>query len=451
MLGARSLSALVVLASYWTVVSALEFALREPLAAFQSDQLLRFHQAPVSPVTSEPSDADLLPFGSPSHCHLPSLDEWQLPPPVASPSYADSDVHLMAHEANFPEERSWANSQLVCQDADRNMPVQDNNVSTNPRLCHVCKLMDATRGVAADTPDRSWIVLACRACYTLLNCPTTQLAGRCLHCSRFATFSKPGTPRAEWMHCKQHSLPGDVNLKRTSSPPVSEPLDFFDESLDDTREGFDDDTKSSCGERSSLQETSRGRSSSRQWVSGRSGKSRSPRTPSKSVQHSQEFEPAAACSSQCIVEDCKRVPRYGSTLDKYPKLCSRHRIQGSIDFKRFSRGSSPKRCQHEGGCQVRASFGDCMERVPRYCARHKEPNHVNIRAYHCEYPLCSKQASFGPPGSNAAIYCADHKNQNDVNVRNKKSRLQLLTKSSFADVLPSKFASSPTGCAAAAC
>eukprot|EP00960_Hanusia_phi_P065296 766055-Hanusia_phi.AAC.3 len=40
-----------------------------------------------------------------------------------------------------------------------------------------------------------------------------------------------------------------------------------------------------------------------------------------------------------------------------------------------------------------------LHQVPRYCARHKEPDHVNIRACLCEYPLCGKQASFGPLGS----------------------------------------------------
>eukprot|EP00960_Hanusia_phi_P065295 766055-Hanusia_phi.AAC.2 len=319
MLGTRRLSPLLLIASFcWKGSSALDFPFQDHHLHAHNGQLWKFHYAPASPVTSEPSEPDLLPFGSPSYCHLPPPDEWQLPPPATLPSYADSDVPFMAQEANMPMEESAANSQLMfCQEAEQSSLMEAQNSSVKQRLCHVCKLMDATRGVAAETPDRSWIVLACRACYALLQCPTIQLAGRCLHCSRFATFSKPGTPRAEWMHCKQHSLPGDVNLKRTSSPSHSGTTDVFEESVD----LCDDDTKSSAGERSSLQEALRGRSSSRLLTFGRPSKSRSGLRISKSPT---DLESAPASSFQCVVEDCKRVPRYGSSLDKYPKLCSRY-------------------------------------------------------------------------------------------------------------------------------
>lgn len=88
------------------------------------------------------------------------------------------------------------------------------DAANRKRLCGICGVMDATRGVAEESEEGRWTLLSCRHCAQFLK-STVSLSTRCTYCRRYATYGRPGGCRRQAVHCKRHSTSSEESVVGT--------------------------------------------------------------------------------------------------------------------------------------------------------------------------------------------------------------------------------------------
>lgn len=154
-----------------------------------------FRSVLSSPVTDSDSDMPRTSSGSGAWVGGGAFgaDDWQLPPALGAVE-EDGSAPMME-----PVTEESAGS---CEEG-----------AVLRRRCHLCKLMDATRGVAEDSDSGRWLTLVCRHCSQFIK-STIALSTRCHGCRRYANFGPVGGTRRDARHCKRHRQPYEINVSR---------------------------------------------------------------------------------------------------------------------------------------------------------------------------------------------------------------------------------------------
>ena len=306
------------------------------------------------------------------------LDDWHLPPAFNN---------AMEDEASIP------GSEPVTEESTGS----SEEGSSVRRRCHLCKLMDATRGVAEDNDSGRWVTLVCRNCSPFIK-STIALSTRCRGCRRYANFGPIGGSRRDARHCKRHRQPDEINLSRKR-------CDFFKSDLDRNTYCTDVPTVSFRG--SNYCEWHARQSAVAQASDGRG---RAPADKIYMLPSAQRKTPR-----QCIREGCHLTASFGDAHSG-AILCSGHREPQHVDL------IHKKRCEHRG-CQRNPSYGLPSEGLARFCKEHRPGSYIDLRSRKCQYPYgCGKRPSFGDVSDGIARFCMGHKLPHHVNVKSRSGK-----------------------------
>ena len=256
------------------------------------------------------------------------------------------------------------------------------------RRCHLCKLMDATRGVAEESDSGRWVTLVCRHCSQFIK-STIALSTRCHGCRRYANFGPAGGTRRDARHCKRHRQPSEINVSRRRCDAGQ---DRRDECSDVPGMSFKGSNY--CSWHSQKRFDLRG--------GGRDGDSNG----------SMSVLGAAERRRQCIRAGCKLTASFGDAATG-AILCSTHREPQHVDL------IHKKRCEHQS-CDRNPAFGLPSERLARFCKEHRPGFYIDLRSRKCQHPYgCGKRPSFGDESDGIARFCMKHKQPRHVNVKSR--------------------------------
>jgi len=264
------------------------------------------------------------------------------------------------------------------------------------RRCDLCKLMDATRGVAEMSDSGRWMTRVCRRCSQFIK-STIALSTRCQGCRRYATFGPAGGSRRDARHCKRHRQPYEINVSKKR-------CDF---KLDCAKSPLLD-RHATCPNAPFISFKGSNYCS---WhardVDLRGGEM----SASISVLPVAQNKP----SRQCIRDECHLTASFGDA-EKGAILCSFHREPQHVDL------IHKKRCEH-GACERNPAYGLPSEGLARFCKEHHPGSYIDLRSRKCQWMYgCGKRPSFGDTCDGIARFCMEHKLRQHVNV---KSRFNL--------------------------
>ena len=264
-----------------------------------------------------------------------------------------------------------------------------------PRRCHLCKLMDATRGVAEESDSGRWVTLVCRHCSQFIK-STIPLSTRCHGCRRYANFGPVGGTRRDARHCKRHRQPYEVNVSRKRCDFRSEysPVSGFHQydTCPDVPIVSFKGSNFCAWHAQDLRGEGKGTDSSDSITVLPSAQKKSPR--------------------QCMSEGCQLTASFGDA-DKSALFCSLHRGPHHVDLVH------KKRCEH-GLCDKNPAYGLPSEGIARFCKEHRPGSFIDLRSRKCQYPYgCGKRPSFGDSSDGIARFCAEHKLSQHVNVKSR--------------------------------
>ena len=335
-----------------------------------------FRSALGSPVTDSDSDVPRTSSGAWGGVAASGADDWQLPPALGAME-EDGSVPMME-----PVTEESAGS------------LEDGGGLR--RRCHLCKLMDATRGVAEASDSGRWLTLVCRHCSQFIK-RTIALSTRCHGCRRYANFGPVGGTRRDALHCKRHRQPYEINVARKRCEYGSELPGLL-------RHGMCTDVPvvSISGSRYC---TWHGQHAAR-LGGGVNGDSGADITLLPSAGRNTE--------RQCIREGCTLTASFGDSSTG-AIVCSIHRQRHHVDM------IHKKRCEH-GSCDRNPAYGLPSEGIARFCKEHRPGSYIDLRSRKCQHPYgCGKRPSFGDDSDGIARFCMRHKLAHHINV---KSRLR---------------------------
>lgn len=377
-----------------------------------------FRSVLSSPVTDSDSDGPRTSSGSGAWVGGGAFgaDDWQLPPALGAVE-EDGSAPMME-------------------------PVTEESAGSSEegaglrRRCHLCKLMDATRGVAEDSDSGRWLTLVCRHCSQFMK-STIALSTRCHSCRRYANFGPVGGTRRDALHCKRHRQPYEINVSRKRCDYGSElvglprrdmcsdvPVVSFRGSRycawhGQVRAGLGAGSKGKGDYSQVTPLPSAGKKQARQCI--REG---CKLTASFGDSHTG----AIVCSGhrdahhvdmihkkRCEHASCDRNPAYGLPSEGLARFCKEHRPVAYIDLR-------SRKCQHPYGCAKRPSFGDESDGIARFCMKHKLAHHINVKSRRCQEQGCAKQPTFGGRDDMLVRFCAVHRRPEDVDLVHARCR-----------------------------
>ena len=335
-----------------------------------------FRSALGSPVSDSDSDVPRTSSGAWVGGVASGADDWQLPPALGAME-EDGSVPMME-----PVTEESAGS------------LEDG--AGLRRRCHLCKLMDATRGVAEASDSGRWLTLVCRHCSQFIK-RTIALSTRCHGCRRYANFGPVGGTRRDALHCKRHRQPYEINVARKRCEYGSELPGLL-------RHGMCTDVPV-VSIRGSRYCAWHGQHAARLGGGG-NGDGGAGITLLPSVGRNND--------RQCIREGCTLTASFGDSSTG-PIVCSIHRQRHYVDM------IHKKRCEH-GSCDRNPAYGLPSEGIARFCKDHRPVSYIDLRSRKCQHPYgCGKRPSFGDASDSIARFCMEHKLAHHVNV---KSRLR---------------------------
>jgi len=180
----------------------------------------------------------------------------------------------------------------------------------------------------------------------------------CLNCSKRATF---GYENEKKLYCKNHKLPGMINLNYKKCLSCDKPAYYNYEhealSLYCADHKTDDMIRSA--------------------------------------------------TKRCLTDGCNLLPSYNILDDAKPTYCENHRLPNMIKNKKV--------CQYEN-CRTPGKYVLPININLAYCSKHKSEGMIIIKSNKCNQEGCNKIPLFNLPHENKGIFCAQHKYSEMVNV-----------------------------------
>ena len=203
-------------------------------------------------------------------------------------------------------------------------------------------------------------------CSAETNVTMLKLNGRCVRCSRIATFGLAGGRPNNARHCRLHRLISELDLRHPR-------CNFVEGCL----------RRASFGEREGHVLFC--------------------------ARHKQS-DHVDTLHKRCQIGGCARRALYGN-FSSGPSYCKSHKSEQD-------RNTAIRGCQ-EPNCARSAFYGDPALRRPLFCSRHRRPLHADVVNKMCEWHVgggCGRQAFYGDAGGRAA-FCAAHRQPGHERVR----------------------------------
>jgi hypothetical protein len=116
-------------------------------------------------------------------------------------------------------------------------------------------------------------------------------------------------------------------------------------------------------------------------------------------------------SKTCETDGCKVIPNYNFQAETRGRFCKKHSLPGMVNVK-------DKTCETDG-CKVIPNYNFQAETRGRFCKEHSLPGMVNVKSKTCETDGCKVIPNYNFQGETRGRFCKKHSLTGMIDVKNK--------------------------------